>query len=104
MDSQNESMFLRISYTNPASLVLKLSKGMFYIVLTIRIKTLHQKSAIIINNNNNNNNNSRKKKERPIDLIGLFFSFLWKDPTLLGGLNTNIVTPSLCKKSRAKHL
>jgi hypothetical protein len=75
---------------------------MFYIVLTIRIKTLHQKSAIIINNNNNNNSSRKKEgKTHRLDRVILFIS-MERPNTSLGGLNTNIVTPSLCKKIKSK--
>ena len=47
---------------------------MFYIVLTIRIKTLHQKSAIIINNNNNNNSRKKEGKTHRLDRVILFIS------------------------------
>jgi hypothetical protein len=70
---------------------------MFYIVLTIRIKTLHQKSAIIINNNN-----SRKKegKTHRLDRVILFISM--ERPNTSGRVEHKYSNPLTLQKIKSK--
>jgi hypothetical protein len=77
---------------------------MLYIVLTIRINTLHQKSAIIINNINNNYNNSRKKegKTHRLDRVILFISM--ERPNTSGRVEHKYSNPLTLQKNQEQNI
>jgi hypothetical protein len=73
---------------------------MLYIVLTIRIKTLHQKSAIIINNNNNNNSRKKEGKTHRLDRVILFISM--ERPNTSGRVEHKNSNPLTLQKIKSK--